>query len=65
MVRNDGGKQRFLDMIELADPANVDWQRHFAASYGAAADSIGFDGFHVDTYGYPRVAGNARARPWT
>jgi dextranase len=60
MVRNDGGTQRFLDMIELADPANMDWQRHFAASYGAAADSIGFDGFHVDTYGYPRVAGNAR-----
>ena len=60
MVGNDGGPQRFLDMIELADPANVDWQRHFAASYGAAADSIGFDGFHVDTYGYPRVAGNAR-----
>ncbi len=56
MVRNDGGRQRFFDMIELANPADLDWQRHFAASYGDAADSIGFDGFHVDTYGYPRVA---------
>ncbi|MGA3218498.1 MAG: glycoside hydrolase family 66 protein [Acidimicrobiales bacterium] len=56
MVRNDGRPQRFFDMIELADPANVGWQRHFAATYGAAADSIGFDGFHVDTYGYPRAA---------
>ena len=37
-------------------PANVEWQRHFVAAYGSAADAIGFDGFHVDTYGYPRVA---------
>jgi dextranase len=56
MVRNDGARQRFFDMIELANPAGPDWQRHFAASYGAAADSIGFNGFHVDTYGYPRLA---------
>ncbi len=58
MVRNDGRSQRFFDMIELADPANEGWQRHFAATYGAAADRIGFDGFHVDTYGYPRAAHN-------
>jgi dextranase len=56
MSRNDGKVQSFFDMIELADPAAEEWRRHFAASYGAAADSIGFDGFHVDTYGYPRVA---------
>ena len=56
MSRNDGQVQSFFDMIELADPASEEWRRHFAASYGAAADSIGFDGFHVDTYGYPRLA---------
>jgi dextranase len=56
MSRNDGQVQSFFDMIELADPASDEWRRHFAASYGAAADSIGFDGFHVDTYGYPRLA---------
>jgi len=62
MFRNDGRRQRFFDLIELADPANGDWQRHFATSYGAAADSIGFDGFHVDTYGYPRAAHDANGQ---
>ncbi|MGO9150246.1 MAG: glycoside hydrolase family 66 protein [Acidimicrobiales bacterium] len=56
MYRGDGEAIRFLDQIVLANPGNVDWQRHFVAAYGSAADAIGFDGFHVDTYGYPRVA---------
>ena len=37
-------------------PPNVEWQRHFADAYGRAADAIGFNGFHIDTYGYPRAA---------
>ena len=28
--------------------------------YGQAADAIGFNGFHLDTYGYPRAARDAR-----
>jgi len=55
MYRGDGEVQRFFDLIKLADPGNEVWQRHFVESYGAAADRIGFDGFHVDTYGYPRA----------
>ena len=56
MYRGDGEAIRFLDQIVLANPANVDWQRHFVAAYGSAADAIGFDGLHIDTYGYPWVA---------
>ena len=56
MYRSDGQPIRFLDQIVLANPANVDWQRHFAAAYGTAADAVGFGGLHIDTYGYPRVA---------
>ena len=63
MARNDGAAQRFLDMIRLADPACPDWQHHFAAAYGSAADSIGFNGFHLDTYGYPRAARNQQGQP--
>ena len=57
----DGGGEpvRFMDQIVLANPANPDWQRHFVAAYGAAAERIGFGGFHVDTYGYPRLAYDA------
>ncbi len=56
MYRNDGAPQSFFDFIQLADPSNREWQRHFVEAYGGAADAIGFNGFHIDTYGYPRVA---------
>ena len=56
MYRNDGAPQSFFDFIQLANPANEQWQRHFVAAYGGAADAVGFNGFHLDTYGYPRVA---------
>ena len=56
MYRNDGAPQSFFDFIQLADPLNLEWQRHFADAYGRAADAVGFNGFHIDTYGYPRQA---------
>lgn len=60
LYQGDGSPIRFLDQIVLANPANEQWQRHFISAYGAAADAIGFTGFHVDTYGYPRIAFDAR-----
>jgi dextranase len=60
LYRNDGAPQSFFDFIQLADPANGEWQRRFVDAYGRAADAVGFDGFHIDTYGYPREATNRR-----
>ncbi len=59
MYEDNGVAIRFMDQIVLANPGNEDWQRHFVESYGTAAEAIGFNGFHVDTYGYPRVAFDA------
>ena len=59
LYQDDGSPIQFLDQIVLANPANQQWQQHFISSYGDAADAIGFTGFHVDTYGYPRVAFDA------
>lgn len=59
LYQSDGKPVRFLDQIVLANPANLQWQQHFVRAYGAAADSVGFTGFHVDTYGYPRMAFDA------
>ncbi len=56
LYEDNGDAIRFLDQIVLANPGNESWQAHFAESYGAAMDAIGFNGLHVDTYGYPRVA---------
>jgi dextranase len=63
MYQGDGTAIRFLDQIVLANPGNADWQRHFVAAYGSAADAIGFGGFHIDTYGYPRIAQDANGNP--
>jgi dextranase len=63
MYQGNGETLRFLDQIVLANPANVEWQRHFATSYGEAAAAVGFDGFHIDTYGYPRSANAADGSP--
>jgi dextranase len=59
MYEDNGEAIRFLDQIVLANPGNQAWQQHFVDAYGAAADAIGFDGFHIDTYGYPRLAFDA------
>jgi dextranase len=63
MYQGDGEAIRFLDQIVLANPANEEWQRHFATTYGEAADAVGFDGFHIDTYGYPRIANDVDGNP--
>ncbi|HWD95632.1 MAG TPA: glycoside hydrolase family 66 protein [Acidimicrobiales bacterium] len=59
LYQDDGVAIRFLDQIVLANPGNESWQQHFAESYGSAMDAIGFNGLHVDTYGYPRVSHDA------
>ena len=56
LYRNDGTPQRLGDLLEIMDPADPDWQRRWIEGYGAAADALGFNGFHLDTYGYPRCA---------
>lgn len=56
LFRNDGTPHSLGDLLQIMNPGNVEWQRHWIGAYGAAAESLGFDGFHLDTYGYPRGA---------
>ena len=62
MYRGDGEAERLFDNIVLANPADGRWQRHFASTYGDAADRVGFNGFHVDSYGFPRAALDGQGR---
>jgi dextranase len=55
LLRSDGAPQALGDLLDIMDPGDPAWQRHWLAVYGAAADALGFDGFHLDTYGYPRA----------
>jgi dextranase len=47
------------DFLFIVDPASPDWLEHFTEDLSAASESIGFDGFHLDQYGYPKNARRA------
>ncbi|MDE3130168.1 MAG: hypothetical protein KGL16_03370 [Acidobacteriota bacterium] len=57
--RNDGAPESLGDLLDIMDPGSPAWQRQWIERYGTAADVIGFNGFHLDTYGYPRGAVDA------
>lgn len=44
------------DFLFILDPARQDWLEHFSADLTAATEQVGFDGFHLDQYGYPKRA---------
>jgi dextranase len=56
LFRNDRSPQSLGDLLEIMDPANPQWRRHWVGEYGRALDEMGFGGLHLDTYGYPRNA---------
>lgn len=45
--------------LRLVDPAWQPWLQHLSAEVKDAADRLGFDGFHLDQYGYPKFAQRA------
>ena len=44
------------DFLCLVDPAAPDWSAHFARRPRGGRATVGFDGFHLDQYGYPKRA---------
>jgi dextranase len=44
------------DFLFVLDPAAPDWMEHFTADLVAASERVGFDGYHLDQYGYPKRA---------
>jgi dextranase len=63
LFRSDGAPQSLGDLLQIMDPANIEWQQHWIDAYGDAADKLGFNGFHLDTYGYPRAALSSSGAP--
>ena len=60
LLRNDTSPESLGDLLEIMDPGNGEFQSYWIDNYGGAVDALGFDGFHLDTYGYPRDARNVR-----
>ncbi|HEY2643476.1 MAG TPA: glycoside hydrolase family 66 protein [Galbitalea sp.] len=44
------------DFLFVLDPAAPDWLQSFTGQLSRAVAEVGFDGFHLDQYGYPKVA---------
>jgi dextranase len=44
------------DFLFILDPAAPDWLAHFTAELKQATAALGFDGYHLDQYGYPKRA---------
>lgn len=56
LLRASGEPYTLGEFLWIVDPAATDWTGHFVADLAAAVDRVGFDGFHLDQYGYPRMA---------
>ena len=47
----------FIDTFYIMNVArNCDWRRHIINEYARAVSEVGFDGVHMDTYGFPKTA---------
>ncbi len=56
VLKADGAPHALGDFLFLVDPAAPDWLAHFTAELQQATAALGFDGFHLDQYGYPKRA---------
>ena len=58
LYRPDGATPWTLgdDFLWLVDPADERWSEHFATELEQALEEVGFAGFHLDQYGWPRRA---------
>jgi dextranase len=56
LLRAKGSAYGLGDFLSLVDPADDTWLTHFTADLRAATTAVGFDGYHLDQYGYPKRA---------
>jgi dextranase len=56
LLKASGEPYALGDFLFILDPAAPDWLKHFAFDLQKATASLGFDGFHLDQYGYPKRA---------
>ena len=56
LLKADGEPYALGDFLFIVDPAAPDWLAHFTTDLRRSLDALGFDGFHLDQYGYPKRA---------
>lgn len=54
----------FIDTFCIMNPMRGNgWHEHILEQYRRAMDKMGFDGIHMDTYGFPKAALDSGGRP--
>lgn len=56
LLRPSGEPYALGDFLFIVDPAAPEWSTHFRADLLRSSAAIGFDGYHLDQYGYPKFA---------
>lgn len=56
LLRPDGVPYSLGDFLRLVDPADETWMNHLCRDLETSRRDVGFDGFHLDQYGYPKRA---------
>jgi dextranase len=56
LLKGGGEPYALGDFLFVLDPAAPDWLAHFTTDLRRATEALGFDGYHLDQYGYPKRA---------
>lgn len=57
LFKSDGEPHRFTDdLLLVVDPANESWMTNFISDLRKSMEVVGFNGFHLDSYGWPKRA---------
>lgn len=56
LLRAGGEPYALGDFLFILDPAAPDWLAHLTTDLRRSTEALGFDGFHLDQYGYPKRA---------
>ena len=57
MLRSDGQRHRLIDRINMMYfKAGEPWAEHIIQEFRRVTDEAGFDGIHLDQYGFPKFA---------
>lgn len=56
LLTPSGAPYSLGDFLRLIDPADHGWLQHFTEQLNRSVIDVGFDGFHLDQYGYPKRA---------
>lgn len=62
LLRPSGEPYALGDFLFLVDPAAPRWAEHFRDELIESSRTLGFEGFHLDQYGYPKYAAEPGGR---